>query len=175
MAEATAGDAADFQTLVMHSVVYNNLRIQNLIDFIPASDGKVNFALYQGKVVIVSDQVPVDTTGAFPVYTTYILGNDVFKFGATLSNGSDDAIIGFEQWRDPRMGLGSGLNQIISRSQFALHPVGFSWLDTAVTGSVSSSNAPIYPNLSDLANDVNWDRKASSRKYIKFAVINSNG
>lgn len=171
-AEDTAGDAADFQTLVMHSKVYNNLRIQNLIDFIPSSDGKVNFSLYQGKVILVSDQVPVNTGGAFPVYTTYVLGGSVFEYGSNL--GAD--ILGFETYRDPRVGLGSGKDQIISRRQFAVHPMGYSWTDTTVTGSASAgSSDPIYPNMADQRLAVNWMRAASNRKYLKFAAINSNG
>lgn len=171
-AEATAGDAADFSTLVMHSRVYNNLRIQNLIDFIPSSDGKVNFSLYQGKVIIVSDKVPVATGGANPVYTTYLLGTDVFRYGSGLGAG----IIGFENWRDPRTGKGAGQDQIISRIQFALHPMGYSWTDTTVTGSRSDGDdKAIYANLADQRLAVNWDRVAFDRKHLSFAAIQSNG
>ena len=182
-AEATAGDAANFRTIVLHSRVYNNLRIQNLIDFIPSARGEVDFALYQGKIVIVSDQVPVDLGGANPVYTTYVLGVDVYRYGASLSTGEDESIIGFEQWRDPRQGLGAGQDQIISRVQFGLHPVGFDWLDVTVTGSRSVganppgdvNDQPIYPNLADLRLAANWDRIASDRKHIQIAAILSNG
>jgi len=176
VAEDTAGDAANFRTIVMHSRVYNNLRVQNLIDFIPSSDGHVNFALYQGKVVVVSDQVEVDSAGTYPVYTTYILGDDVLRYGASLSNGTNDNIIGFEQYRDPRVGRGAGLDQIISRVQFALHPMGYTWLDVEVSGSVSAgTGANIYPNLVDMRSAANWNRAASDRKHIPFAAIKSNG
>lgn len=172
LAEDTAGDAADFNTLVMHSKVYNNLRIQNLIDFIPSSNGEVTFRVYQGKVIIVSDQVPMDISGANPVYTTYLLGNDVMRFG----EGLGDDIIGFEQHREPTLGKGAGLDQIISRTQFALHPMGYSWTDTTVTGSRSAgANAPIYANMADHRLEANWNRAASHRKHIKFAAITSNG
>lgn len=176
LAEDKVGDAADFNTLVMHSRVYNNLRIQNLIDFIPSSDGQVNFALYQGKIIVVSDQVAVDTSGAFPVYTTYLLGTGVLMYGSNLSNGQDEAIIGFEQWRDPRQGRGAGQDQIITRTQFALHPMGYSWLDVEVTGSRSAAaDDPIYPNLVNLRSAANWDRRASSNKHINWVAILSNG
>ena len=175
LAEDTAGDAADFGTLVMHSKVHNNLRIQNLIDFIPSSDGQVNFSLYQGKIILVSDQVPVDnvTFPGFPIYTTYLLGSGVFNYGSGLG----DDIIGFEQYRDPRLGLGAGLDQIISRQQFALHPMGYNWTDNTVTGSASvgPGTPPIYPNMADQALEVNWTRAASDRKYIKVAAIYSHG
>ena len=174
-AEDLIGDAANFNTIVMHSRVYNNLRIQNLIDFIPSSDGRVNFSLYQGKIVMVSDQVEVDRSGANPVYTTYMMGEAVLAYGSSLAQGPNEAIIGFERWRDPRMGRGAGLDQIISRAQYALHPMGYSWLDAAVTGSKSVGATPIYPNLVNMRDVTNWERKAASNKLVGWVAIRSNG
>ena len=172
LAEALKGDAANFSVIVMHSKVYNNLRIQNLIDTIPSSDGKVNFQVYQNKFVIVSDNVEVNTAGANNIYTSYLMGSDVMRFGSNL--GSD--IIGFETHRSPTVGKGSGKDQIISRTQFALHPVGYSWLDASVTGSVAqTSGANLYPNWTDLKNVLNWNRVAASHKHIPWVAIRTNG
>ena len=54
--------------------------------------------------------------------------------------------------------------------------MGYSWLDTVVTGSVSAgAGDKIYPNWSDLKNATNWDRIAASHKHIPWVAIRSNG
>jgi hypothetical protein len=51
------GDAADQLTaLAMHSAVYTTLQKQNLITFVPDSDGKVQFPTYLGYRIIVDHQ-----------------------------------------------------------------------------------------------------------------------
>lgn len=170
-AESLKGDAGDFNVLVVHSKIFHSMRKQNLIDTIPASDGRVQFNLYQGKLLVVSDQVEVDMAGAYPVYTSYLCGSDCFRYGSNLAG-----VIALETYRDPKSGRGAGEDIVISRTQFALHPMGFSWLDTVVSGSASAGlAAPIYPNWSDLMDATNWDRSAATAKHIPWVAIRSNG
>ena len=155
--------------MIVHSKVAAQLRKQNLIDTIPSSDGKTVFQFYQNLRLLVSDNVPIDATGAFPVATTYILGNGVIGYGQNLGN-----IIPSELWRDPRIALGAGETQLITRQQFALHPWGFNWDDTVVSGSLSVDGDNLYPNLADQANALNWTRIVTDRKQVRIAAIYSN-
>lgn len=55
------GDAAEsLQAIMMHSAVYTQLQKQNLIDFVPASDGKVMIPKYLTYDVIVDDGMPME-------------------------------------------------------------------------------------------------------------------
>ena len=68
-----------FTCVVMHSVVATNLENQQLLEYFKASDAEgmqrsVSLATWNGRTVLVDDDVPVDTTGTNPKYTTYILG-----------------------------------------------------------------------------------------------------
>ena len=147
------------------------MRKQNLIDTIPAARGEVAINFYQGKRIVVSDNVEVNTSGAFPVFTSYLMSPNSIAFGSNMAG-----VIGLEQYRDPRAGLGAGQDWIISRTQWSMHPPGFDWLDASITGSRSvGNNDPIYPNWADYSNAANWDRKASSHKHIPWVAIRSNG
>lgn len=170
---ATSGDAyEDYNAMSIHSKVMARLRKQNLIDVVPASDGSTKFYFYQDLRVIVSDNNRVDTSGDNPVYQTIFMGPNIMGTGF-----SDNGIIPIEIDRDARSGKGAGETVLISRNQFALHPLGFSWTDNTVTGSVTAdaSDSPIYPNMADNALAVNWDRIVTDRKQVKIAVLKSNG
>ena len=72
------GDAESKLTAVMvHSLVFATMRKQNLIEFIPNSEGVYNIPTYLGKRVIVDDSMPV-TSG---VYTTYLFGEGAIGYG----------------------------------------------------------------------------------------------
>ena len=166
----TAGDTADdFTVLIVHSKVAASLRKQNLIDTIPSSDGQTTFQFYQNLRLLISDGVPVDASGAFPVYVSYILGAGVIGYGQSLGG-----IIPSELWHDPRTALGAGETQLITRQQFGMHVWGMTWDDTVISGSSSIDGAPIYPNLSDLRLDANWTRIATDRKQVRIAALYSN-
>lgn len=55
------GDSAEnLQAIMMHSAVYTELQKQNLIEFVPASDGKVMIPKYLTYDVIVDDGMPIE-------------------------------------------------------------------------------------------------------------------
>ena len=169
-AMATAGDTMDdFAVLICHSKVAAQLRKQNLIDTIPSSDGLTQFQFYQNLRLLVSDGVPIDTSGANPVATSYILGAGVIGFGQ-----SNDGIVPSELWRDPRTALGAGQTTLISRSQFSMHPWGMNWEHATVDGSTSVAGAPIYPSIANQRDVTNWTRVASDRKQLRMAFLITN-
>lgn len=143
------GDAAGKITAVgMHSGSYASLQKQNLIEFVPTSDGKINIPTYMGKRVIVDDGCPV-TTG---VYTTYLFGEGAIGLG----NGS--APVPTETDRDSL----AGDDILINRQHFVLHPRGVKFNNASVEGS-SPTNAEVEAAA-------NWTRvyEKKNTRIIKF-------
>jgi hypothetical protein len=159
-AAQTMGDASDqLKLLVMHSVVYTNLAKQNLIDFIPNSDGSVRFATYLGYPIIKDDGVLTAVSGSDVHYWTYLLGEGAIGFAESPPN------VPVETFRYPDQGNGSGVEVLWTRRQFAMHPYGFDWLAGSVAGQ--------FPTNAEIAAAANWDRKFPERKQIPIAAIKS--
>src|SRR5438093_9042551 len=81
---AKLGDAADRLTAVaMHSATEAALKKLDLIDFIPDSEGKSMLRTFQGRRVVVDDNVPsrAGTTDG-TVYTSYLFGRGAFAKGS---------------------------------------------------------------------------------------------
>lgn len=153
----TLGDARDqINLIVMHSVIYTNLAKQNLIDFIPNSDGRVRFPTYLGYMVVVDDGVQKDVSGSDLFYWTYLLGNGAIGFAESPPD------VPVETIRIPAAGNGAGVEQLWTRRQFALHPYGFDWRGTP---------AGLFPINTELAAATSWDRKYAERKQIPIAAL----
>ncbi len=161
-AEATIGDQlGKFVGIGLHSVVYNNLRKQQLIDTIRDADNNTLFEVYDGKRVFVSDQLPVDTTvPSYPIYTTVLFGMSSFGYG------TGSPIMPVEVDRTALSGNGSGQETIVSRVTTSYHPNGFNW--------VGASMAGVSPTNAELADPTNWDR-IWDRKRVAMAFLTSNG
>jgi hypothetical protein len=143
------GDAAGKITAVgMHSGAYASLQKQNLIEFIPNSQGVVNIPTYMGKRVIVDDGCPV----AAGVYTTYLFGEGAIGLG----NGS--APVPTETDRDSL----AGDDILINRQHFVLHPRGVKFNNASVAGS--------SPTNAETEAAANWTRVYEKKniRLIKF-------
>ena len=99
------------------------------------------FDTYQGRRVIVDDGCPV----ADGVYTTYLFGNGAIAYG----NGSPVGFVPTEIDRDKRKG--SGVDYLINRKTFILHPRGIKF-----TGAVRANQETV--SRAELANAKNWQR-----------------
>ena len=131
------GDASDKLTAVaMHSATFAALEKQNLISYLPNSEGVVEFPTYMNKKVIVDDSCPKSGE----VYTTYLFGEGAIGEGV----GAHDYPT--EVCRDSL----AGENILINRQCFLYHPRGVKFTDTNVEKS-SPSNA-------ELKNGANWSR-----------------
>ena len=143
------GDAAGKITAMgMHSGAYASLQKQNLIEFIPNSNGEVNIPTYMGKRVIVDDGCPV----AAGVYTTYLFGEGAIGLG----NGS--APVPTETDRDSL----AGDDILINRQHFVLHPRGVKFTNASVAGS--------SPTNTEVEAAANWARvyEKKNTRIIKF-------
>lgn len=135
------GDAQGQLTAVaMHSATKAYLKKQNLIQF-ERDSTDVEFETYQGRRVIVDDGCPV----AGGVYTTYLFGNGAIAYG----NGSPVGFVPTELDREKRKG--SGVDYLINRKTFILHPRGIKF-----TGAVRANQETV--SRAELANAQNWQR-----------------
>lgn len=142
-AKTKLGDASDKLTAVaMHSSVFASLEKQNLISYIPNSQGVVEFPTYMNKRVIVDDGCPLEVD----VYTTYLFGQ------GAIGEGNGQAPVPTETDRDSL----AGEDILINRQHFLLHPRGVKFTNSSVAKS-SPSNA-------ELAKEANWNRVYENKK-----------
>lgn len=135
------GDAQGQLTAVaMHSATKSYLKKLNLIET-ERDSTDVEFETYQGRRVIVDDGCPV----ADGVYTTYLFGQGAIAYG----NGSPVGFVPTELDRDKKMG--SGIDYLINRRTFIMHPRGIAWQN------VNRENAETVTRA-ELADAENWKR-----------------
>lgn len=165
---ATMGDRmtqTSGMVIAMHSVVYAQLNKQNLIEFIPNARGEVMFSTYLGHRIIVDDGMPAVAGANRVVYTTMIFGPGSFGYGQGYPEMPSEVD------RDPSSGEGGGQEILYSRVTEIIHPVGFEFSSTSLTGGTGNTQA----NYTDLGNATNWNRVYESRKNIPLAFIQTNG
>ena len=135
------GDAqSELTAVAMHSATKAYLKKQNLIQF-ERDSTDVEFETYQGRRVIVDDGCPV----ASGVYTTYLFGAGAIAYG----NGSPVGFVPTELDRDKRKG--SGVDYLINRKTFILHPRGIKFTNLVRANAETVSRT-------ELANAKNWQR-----------------
>lgn len=157
-ARQTLGDAAEgLQILIMHSRLYTNLLRQDLITFEKSSDGSTNLPTYLGYRVIEADQMPTAVSGPDLIYTSYLCAPSIMGFAESPPDKPA------EVYAEPKKGNGAGVDTLIMRKQFSMHPYGFDF--------TSSSVAAQFPTDAELATAGNWNRVYPERKQIKFAAI----
>ena len=153
----TMGDSMEDLSLVMvHSVVYARMQKNNLIDFIPDSEGQVNIPTFLGRMVIIDDSMPV----AAGVYETWLFGAGAIRLGV----GSPK--VPTEVERLAGSGNGGGGETLYNRVEWTVHPIGHKYAGTAPSGG--PSNAATANNLAAAAS---WARVFSQRKQIKIARL----
>lgn len=159
-AKQTMGDhAGSLSTIAMHSALYTRLQKQNLIDFVPASDGKTMIPTYLGYTVVVDDSMPA-VAGTYRIlYTVALFGRGLFRMGTGKTE------VPSERLRKPDAGNGGGEERLYSRRCDIIHPYGFSF----VSGSVAGQSA----TQAELATASNWDR-THQRKNIPLAFLQVN-
>ena len=133
------GDAQSQLTgVAMHSATKSYLKKLNLIET-ERDSTDVEFDTYQGRRVTVDDGCPV----ADNVYTTYLFGNGAVAYG----NGSPVGHVATEVDRDKQ--TGGGVDYLINRKAFILHPRGIAWQNAEVEKTEG-------PSRTEVANPKNW-------------------
>lgn len=156
-AAVTMGDSMeDLSAVMAHSIIYNRMQKNNLIDFIPDSQGVVNIPTFLGRRVIIDDTMPI--TGS--VFQTWLFGAGSVRLGVGTPR------VPTEVEREPKAGNGGGLEILYNRVEWAIHPVGHGYAGTAPNGG--PSNAATANNL---AHADSWVRAYSERKQIKISRL----
>lgn len=161
----TMGDNAEYlRVIVMHSTVMKRLVKLDLIDFAKDSTGTMTIPTYLGKRVVVDDgcrkvQGTVNTSRY--AYWTYLFGEGALAWAET------PVATPVEIERRGMAGNGMGIETLITRRQFVMHPYGYKWTDTTVSGE--------FPTNNDLATVGNWDRVYAERKQLPIAALVTNG
>ena len=138
------GDRGDRLTAVaMHSATEAALRKLDLIDFVPDSEGKAQIRTFQGRRVVVDDNLPTRAgTTDGTVYTTYIFGSGAFAKGAApLDSEPLQGGIGTEGVELARVALDSD-SLLINRRRYILHPREVKFTSTTCVGD-SPTNAEL--------------------------------
>ncbi|WP_418156845.1 hypothetical protein RA290_05800 [Pantoea agglomerans] len=162
----TPSGTSALSVIAMHSAVHTELSILNQIDYTPIADQVPEFGRYQNMIVVLDDGLPVVGTGADAKYLSIIFGPGAI--GYAEEQDEDD----MEYDREPARGNGGGAETLWTRRNFVLHPLGYSFNSTTITGTPGTSR-PVSANWSDLALATNWDRKFS-RKQVPLAFVTSN-
>lgn len=160
-----------FKMAIMHSVVATNLENLQLLEYAKYTDANgiqkdLTIGTWNGRTVLVDDDVPVDTSGTNPKYTTYILGEGAFDYcdvGAKVPN---------ETYRDAT--TNGGQDVLITRQRKLFAPKGFSFVQPS-TPIVSPTDAQLatterWTLVKDTAGTGYFDSKA-----IPIARIISEG
>ena len=165
----TLGDSEeDVAVVMMHSVVKARMQKNNLIDFIPDSEGRVRIPTFLGRIVVVDDTMPSGTAvvrgdgsaGVAGMYETWLLGPGQIRFGVGQPK------VPIETDRQPLAGDGGGVETLTSRVEWGIHSRGHAYVGTAPDGG--PSNAATANNL---AAEASWNRVFPERKQIKFARL----
>ena len=153
---ATLGDRLeDCKAIAMHSAIYSEALKNDLIQFIPQSQG-LPIKTFRGLAVILDDNLTTSNAG---VYVTILFGPGAVGYAVSPPRTG----YGTEIWRVPSAGMGGGQTTLHSRFNVALHPLGFRFTDSSVAGE--------SPTMAELATAANWTRAVSQRKSVPVAFL----
>lgn len=156
-AKSKLGDAARKLVLVaMHSNVYHALQKLELITTVRPSEN-IEFETFQGRRIIVDDDMPTVAGTNAAAYTTYLL--------AAGALGRDEGWPGPEPAFESDRDILAGDTVMTSRKQLILHPQGYSGLSASIAGDT--------PTNTELEAAANWDRVVD-RKLTGVVAVRHN-
>jgi len=144
--KAGGDNKGNFNIVIMHSAVATNLENLNLLEHLKQTDSlgiqrDLTLASWNGRIVLIDDDMPVSQNGDDNVYTTYVLGKGAFDYediGAKTP---------FEMHRDPK--TNGGLDTLYARSRKCFAPFGISY--------VKANQKSLSPTDIELADGSNWE------------------
>lgn len=162
----TSGDHwDDYTAIAVHSTVAQTMADNDDIEFIRDSEGNIVNRTYLGRTVIIDDSLPfTPAAGTGPgdaaaQYTSILFGSGAVGYGEAMP---DNAV---EIDRDILGGNGGGIETIIERKNWMVHPFGFA------TGTAPAAEGGY--TLAELKLAASWNRVVA-RKNVPLAFIISN-
>ena len=162
------GDAKQRITAIaVHSATEAALLKQDLIDFIPDSEGKATIPVFQGRLVIVDDSLPTTPgTTDGTVYTSYLFGaGAVARGNANLSERTLRGGFGSEAVEFSRVALASD-DVLINRRRYIMHPRGVEWQSASFAGH--------SPTDTEFETAANWTRVYEAKNVRLIRVDHNN-
>lgn len=147
-------------TMVVHGDTYRLLQKQNLITFQPTAAQDIGFGTYLGMTLVVDDGLPktlYDTS--FFWYRSYLLGPE----SISLSVGTPRVPVEVE--REALQGDGGGIETLVVRDTYCVHPYGTRFTSDTITGET--------PSNADLAVADNWTQVFAD-KAVKIMALDHN-
>jgi len=163
-AQAQLGDKLGvYGVAAMHRLVYTQMQKANLIDFVTDDVQKVQIPYYQGSRVVVDNGMPIfGATGSRQSLVIFFGPGAIGYATETPENGQE-----FE--RSAARGNGGGVDVLWTRRNYIMHPLGYSFTSTVITGN-GTETRPASASWADLANATNWNR-VLPREHIPMAFL----
>ena len=161
-ARATMGESADeLSLLAVHPVVYTKMIKNQEIEFIQDKDTGVMIPTYNGYRVVEDKKMPViaGTTSGFR-YVSVLYKAGVFGYGDAPAKRP----VATEY--DELAGNGAGIETLVERKQWLIHPEGYAWQEASVAGD--------SPTVAECALAANWSR-VFERENVGIAFLVTNG
>lgn len=148
--------------IAVHSVIYKRMIDNDDIDFIKDSNGSLAVPTFLGKRIIIDDGMPVtnNATSGLLEYTSVLYGAGAFGFG------EGTPVTPVEVDRKPEQGNGGGVEILYTRKTWLIHPFGYAFNSSTVTG--------LSPSLADLRLATNWTRVFDERKQVPISFLVTN-
>lgn len=162
--KASGDRKAIFSMAIMHSDVATELETLQLISYLTYTDANgiqrdLEIGTWNGRMVIVDDDAPVEVAEDGDKYTTYVLGKGFIEYadcGAKVPNEMD---------RDPKTNGGEDTLYVRQRKLYAPKFISFT----------KASMASLSPTAEELANGKNWeivnDGDETSKTYVNDKFI----
>ena len=163
-AQAQLGDKLGvYGVAAMHRLVYTQMQKANLIDFVTDDVQKVQIPYYQGSRIVVDNGMPLfGSSGSRKSLVIF--------FGAgAIGYATETPAEGLEYERAASRGNGGGVDVMWTRRNYIMHPLGYSFLSTTITGN-GTETRPASASWADLALATNWNR-VIAREHVPMAFM----
>lgn len=161
-AHGTMGESSSELTMIaVHPEVMKTMRKNQQIEFIQDAETGIMVPTYNGLRVIEDKKLPViaGTTSGFR-YVSVLYKAGAFGYGDAAAKRP----VAVEY--DELAGNGAGLETLVERKQWLIHPEGYQWTESSVAAD--------SPTVAECADPGNWTR-VFERENIGMAFLVSNG
>lgn len=167
----TMGDrVGGLSVFACHSMLEKRMAKNDQIEYIRDSEGNLLYRAYKGARIVVDDSMPTFGTGADRTYFSVLFGP------GSIISGFGSPRVPQEVNREPRAGHGGGVEELWSRRTWLIHPKGYKFNATTLTGNGTDDAGRAWKqaNWADLQLASNWTR-VLDRKKVNMAFLITKG